>query len=115
MDFKARRDHEIILSVFLDHLYAKDLLPFCLMYIQLLASGGYLDSPAGGVGGVPALFQPGELGLKAVTAPFLEVGSEGFSPSSLHRSRRHDLLEQGESFRSSKSSTQGQDQDWDQD
>lgn len=47
MDFKARRDHEIILSVFLDHLHAKNSLQPYSAYIQLLTSRGCLDLPAG--------------------------------------------------------------------
>lgn len=36
MDFKARRDHEIILSVFSDYLYTKNLLQYYSGHIQLL-------------------------------------------------------------------------------
>lgn len=51
MDFKAIRDHEIILSVFLDHLYTKKLLQCNLPYIQLLASTDCLDLSAGWMDG----------------------------------------------------------------
>lgn len=103
------------MSVFLDHLYAKNLLQYYSVCIQVLASGGHLDLLAGWVGGAPSHFQPGEREAKAVTPLLLQAGSEGLSPSNLHRSRKRDSLEWGENFRCCMSSVQCWDQNWDRD
>lgn len=56
VDFKAIRDHEIILSVFLDHLYTENLLQCNLLYIQLFASTDCLDLYAGWMEDCPVPF-----------------------------------------------------------
>lgn len=86
MDFKAGRDHEIILSVFLNYLCAKNFLQYYSIYIQLLASSL-------------------QLGPKAAVPSQSWRRDQRFS--SLHRNRGQDSSGEGGELQM----LQGQDQD----